>query len=261
MALTDYDARSYTLEGKTRKVFVRGSGPAVIVMHELPGMTPECLALGDRLASRGFSVYLPLFFGAAGQKSSDLRNLGYFIRFCISREWNALALGVTSPVANWVRALARQAHQECGGKGIGAIGMCLTGSFVIPLLLDPVVLAPVSLQPARPFPLTRSRRRDLGVSPNDLACARERLEQDHLTILGWRFTNDGKCPREKFEEMSRCFGETFKWNEIDSSEGNPHKIDPKAHSVLTADYCDAEDHPTRKAFERVVELFTQRLLG
>lgn len=261
MALTDYDARSYTFEGKTRSVFVRGNGPAIIVMHELPGMTPECLALGDRLASRGFSVYLPLFFGSAGQKSSNLRNLGYLVRFCISREWNALALGVTSPVANWVRALARQAHQECGGKGIGAIGMCLTGSFVIPLLLDPVVLAPVSLQPARPLPLTRSRRRDLGVSPDDLEGARERLEQGHLTILGCRFTNDRVCPPEKFEEMSRCFGGTFERIEIDSSKGNPHGIDTKAHSVLTGNYCDAEDHPTRKAFERVVELFTLRLLG
>ena len=261
MAITDYEAKSYTLEGKTRKVFVRGSGPAVIVMHELPGMTPECLALGDRLVSRGFSVYLPLFFGSAGQKSSSLRNLGYLVRFCISREWNALALGVTSRVANWVRALARQAHQECGGKGIGAIGMCLTGSFVIPLLLDPVVLAPVSLQPARPFPLTRSRRRDLGVSPNDIECARERLEQVKLTILGCRFTNDGLCPPEKFDEMSRCFGAAFERIEIDSSQGNLHQIDPKAHSVLTGDYCDAEDHPTRQAFERVVELFTQRLLG
>ena len=50
-------------------------------------------------------------------------------------------------------ALVRLAHQECGGRGVGAIGMCLTGGFALSMALDPVVLAPVLAQPG--LPVTR----------------------------------------------------------------------------------------------------------
>ncbi len=52
-------------------------------------------------------------------------------------------------------ALARLAHQECSSRGVGAIGMCLTGGFALCIALDPVVLAPVLAQPR--LPVTRRR--------------------------------------------------------------------------------------------------------
>jgi len=49
-------------DGITHPVYRDGSGPGVLVMHEMPGMTPKCLELADRLIGnasrricRGFS--------------------------------------------------------------------------------------------------------------------------------------------------------------------------------------------------------------
>ena len=44
--------------------------------------------------------------------------------------------------------MARLAHQECGGPGVGAIGMCFTGNFALTMMLEPSTLAPVLSQPS-----------------------------------------------------------------------------------------------------------------
>ena len=74
-----------------------------------------------------------------------------FQRACMSAEFRALQGGSSSPVTLWLRALARQAHQESGGKGVGAIGMCFTGNFALTMMLEPSMLAPVLSQPSLPL--------------------------------------------------------------------------------------------------------------
>lgn len=59
--------------------------------------------------------------------------------------------------------MIRQAHAQSGGTGVGAIGMCFTGSFALAMAIDDVVLAPVMSQPALPV-----ARAGLGVGPAEL---------------------------------------------------------------------------------------------
>jgi dienelactone hydrolase len=169
-----------------------------------------------------------------------------------------LASNRSSPITAWVRALARRVHEECGGPGVGAIGMCLTGNFALAMMLDDCLLAPVLSQPSLPFPLGAERRAGLHVSPEELAAARRRA-QAGTPILGLRFTHDPMCPPQRFETLRREFGERFEAIEIDSSPGNPHGIPRTAHSVVTKDLVDTEGHPTRAALDRVLGFFRERL--
>jgi hypothetical protein len=87
--------------------------------------------------------------------NAEKPTLGRIMSLCISREFTLLAANKASPVTESLRALARLAHEECGGRGVGAIGMCPTGGFASSMALEPVVLAPV-LQPG--LPATRTAR-------------------------------------------------------------------------------------------------------
>ena len=88
--------------------------------------------------------------------------------------FNKLAGGRTSPVATWLRALARDLHAELGGGGVGALGMCFTGGFALAMMVDPAVAAPVVAQPSLPFPIGKARSDDLSLSEQDLAAAEAR---------------------------------------------------------------------------------------
>src|SRR5271166_372284 len=38
----------------------KANGAGVLIMHELPGMTPQCISLATRVVDAGFTVFLPL---------------------------------------------------------------------------------------------------------------------------------------------------------------------------------------------------------
>src|SRR5262249_19811219 len=152
----------------------------------------------------------------------------------------------SSPITEYLRALCRHVHAEIGGKGVGAIGMCLTGNFALALMVDPVVMAPVLSQPSLPFPIGRERRAGLHVSDEDLARIKERVAGG-CKVLGMRFTGDPAVPGERFDRLRRELGEGFEAIEIDSSRRNPHGIKQTAHSVVTNDLVDEAGHPTRAA--------------
>ena len=115
------------------------------------------------------------------------------VRACVAREFATFALDRTSPVIGWLRRLAADAHQECGGPGVGAVGMCLTGGFALAMMIDDVVQAPVLSQPSLPLPLVRSRRGALGLSDADLGRVKERVAGG-ACVLGLRFTDDSFVP-------------------------------------------------------------------
>ena len=50
-------------DGTTRPTYRKGTGPAVILIHELPGMTPDVIAFGDEVVTAGFTVVMPQLFG------------------------------------------------------------------------------------------------------------------------------------------------------------------------------------------------------
>jgi dienelactone hydrolase len=61
---------SFTAAGCTRTVFRKGTGPGVILMHDLPGLRRETVSFADWIAAHGFHVVLPLLFGNALQSAA-----------------------------------------------------------------------------------------------------------------------------------------------------------------------------------------------
>lgn len=257
-ALAGYQSEEVTVAGKTRTVLRVGSGPAVLVIHEVPGVTPLVAAFGKAVAERGMTAVLPVLFGTVGASPSGLGIAKAAAFACISREFNLLATNRTSPITIWLRALAAHEHARCGGPGVGAVGMCLTGGFALAMMVDPIMVAPVLSQPALPAGINAARRRDIGLSPVDLDTVKKRT-QEGACAIGLRFTGDSSVPAERFARLRQELGDGFIGIEIDSSEDNTWGYRKGAHSVLTQDYNNAEGSPTREAFDQVMTFFSQRL--
>jgi len=168
-------------------------------------------------------------------------------------------MGRSAPIVDWLRALARAEHQRCGGPGVGAVGMCYTGGFALAMAVDDTVLAPVLSQPSLPFPVTRSRRRDIQLSAQDWQKVQARARDENLCVVGLRFTGDSFVPEERFAMLKEKLGEQFIAVELDSSPGNPYGHPKNAHSVLTEHLQDRDGTPTRQALDRVLDFFSQRL--
>ena len=256
MPIGDFTYFEFADGGIAHRVYRKGSGPAVVLMHEAPGMASATIALGEEIASHGFTVFMPLFFGRPGEN----RLLFNSLRLCVSREFHVFAARGGSPIVNWLRALCRAAWAECSGPGVGVIGMCLTGNFAIALMADGSVLAPVASQPSLPVAFTSRGHAALGVTDSELAAAKSRCAAG-VPLLCLRFSNDRSIPRERFEALRAAFGAGFRGIEIDSAPGNAHDLPPKAHSVLTLDFVDREGHPTRQARDRVLGFLAEQLLG
>ena len=257
--LRDYESTTFEYEGVRRPLFVRGSGPGIVVMHEIPGIYPAVIEFAERLVEAGYRVYLPELLGETEREFSNSYMLKSMARACIAKEFHVLASRGSSPITKWLRALARKAHAECGGPGIGCIGMCLTGNFGLAMMVDEAVMAPVLSQPSLPFPFGAERKRALHVSDEDLEVIRDRVRNRGCKVLGLRFTADPLCPPERFERLQEELGEGFEAIEIDSSKGNAAGIPKMSHSVVTKDLVDEEGHPTREALDRVLSFLAERL--
>ena len=258
--LASYECRAVEIDGVTRDVFTKGQGPGVIVMAEIPGITPKVIEFADRVVVLGCTVWLPRLFGEAGREMTAAYTVRSIVPACVSREFSAFATGRTTPVALWLRELARRCHAECGGPGVGAVGMCFTGGFALGMMVDRSVIAPVMSQPSVPIGVTRRQRRDLGISPADLAVVKERTVADGVCVLALRFSHDPMAPAERFETLRRELGDAFIGVEIDSSRGNPYGHPLIAHSVLTEHLIDEPGQPTHDALHQVLDFLGDRLL-
>jgi dienelactone hydrolase len=239
-ALDRWTRGDFTAEGVTHPTYRRGDGPGVIIVHEMPGMTPEVIAFADEVVDAGFAVVLPNLFGTAGAPMS-LRAFATTVpRVCVNREFNKLAVGRTSPVATWLRALARDLHAQLGGVGVGALGMCFTGGFALAMMVDTAVAAPVVAQPSLPFPLGTARADDLNLSPDDLAAVKARAAAG-CSVLGVKYAAD-PVPGTRFDRLDRELGSAFRRIELDG----------KGHSTLTA-------HRQQRAVDEVLAFFRDRL--
>src|SRR6266478_1064352 len=208
--LDDFARREITLGDVTKIVYVAGSGPAVVVMAEMPGISPHVARFSRWVRDAGFTVYMPSLFGRDGAVPGAEEGAAVFQRACISAEFRAMAANQSSPVTQWLRALARLAHQECGGPGVGAIGMCFTGNFALTMMLEPSLLAPVLSQPALPL----KDRAGLEISREELATIRQRLEREDLTVLAYRFKGDKFCRAERFAAYAEALGDRFVAREL-----------------------------------------------
>jgi dienelactone hydrolase len=258
---------AYTLDAYTkfdfkagrwkRRVYRRGQGPAVIVIHEMPGLHPLVIRFADRVAEAGMTVFMPVLFGKPGKDATVGYAVGEILKgICIRREFDVWATNRSSPIVDWLRALAREVHAECGGKGVGAVGMCFTGNFALAMMTEAAVVAPVLSQPSLPLTLGAARKAALGVSPAEISCARNRFEKENLSMIGLRFFGDRSVPDERFATFRREFGERFEAIEIDPKDSAPGPVG--AHSVLTVNLEDRPGTPTKLAEERVIQFFRER---
>jgi len=242
----------------TRPVFRRGQGPAVIIIHEMPGLHPLVVRFGDRVAQAGMTVFLPSLFGEPGRPVSPGYAVGEILKgICIRREFRVWAQNKSSPIVDWLRALARKAHGECGGKGVGAIGMCFTGNFALAMMTEPAVVAPVMSQPSLPLGFSEKAKAATGISPDEMACARKRFETEDLSLMGLRFKGDPIVTASRFQSFKDAFGDRFEAIELDDEHALPAPgFGP--HSVLTLNLIDEDTSATRQTERRVIEFFRDR---
>jgi dienelactone hydrolase len=212
------------------------------------------------VVDRGFTVFMPSLFGTVGKAKTMPYVLRSMARACISKEFTCLATGTVSPITRWLRHLARLAHEELGGPGVGAVGMCLTGGFALAMMVDDTIAAPVLSQPATPLPIGAKRSAALAISEADWQRVQDRVAAG-CPVLGLRFTADAAVPDARFQTLRDRLGDGFLAVEIDSSPGNEFGIKKSAHSVLTEELVDDPDHPTRHALDHVLEFFEERLAG
>jgi dienelactone hydrolase len=258
-ALAAYSRFEFTdpLGRWTRPVWRRGSGPAVIIIHEMPGLHPLVIRFADRVAAAGMTVFCPSLFGEPGRPATLGYALGTMAKaICVRREFDVWAKDRSSPIVDWLKALAAQAHAECGGRGVGAVGMCFTGNFALAMMTEPAVVAPVLSQPS--LPLGKGGAAALGASPSEIACAKRRFADEDLSMMALRFFGDAVVPDARFDTLKREFGERLEMIEIDPKDAMPG-VPMAPHSVLTLHLNDDDpDGPTKRAEQRVIAFFKAR---
>lgn len=259
--LEDFARRDITLNEVAKRAYVAGRGPAVIVMTEMPGISPHVARFARWVRDAGFTVYMPSLFGRDGAVPDAAEGAAVFQRACMSAEFRAMAANASSPVTQWLRALARLAHQECGGPGVGAIGMCFTGNFALTMMLEPAMLAPVLSQPSLPL----NAPGGLEIGTDEIKAVRERLDREDLTVLAYRFKGDKICRAERFAAYAAALGDRFIGRELPDEAANTDvspffaRHVPYPHSVVTQHLIDRAGEPTVAARDEILAFFRKRL--
>jgi len=257
--LTGWTSAPFTGGGLTHDVYRKGDGPGVVLIPEIPGITPEVLGLADHLVEQGFTVVIPSPFGEPGRALSMGYGVRVMARLCVAAEFRAFATNAHRPIADYLRAVARDLAGRTPGRGVGVIGMCFTGGFALAAAADDTVLAPVLSQPSVPFPLGAARRADPGLSAEEFDKVAARASDGGLCVLGLRFTQDRAVPAERFATLRARLGDAFEVIELDSSPGNPGGFGKSAHAVLTAEVREQPGNEALAARARVVEFLRTRL--
>lgn len=195
-AVPGFVEQTFTAAGSTRAVLRHGEGPVVLLMHELLGPTPPTIDFARFVAAQGFHVAMPVFFGTPTVEGTVLGGLA---TLCIRREFAVLGSGRASPIADWLRPLCRALHAEAGGRGIGVIGMCFSGGFVLSTMLEPSVVAPVCAQPSLPL----WPRAGLDIAPDDLARVVDASRSRPLLFV--RFRDDRLSPAARQTTLEAAF--------------------------------------------------------
>ena len=241
MALLDtWTSGSHTHDGTSHPTYRKGTGPGVVVIHEIPGPTPSVIGFGEELVEAGYTVVMPHLFGRAETPMSAGAVARSMRQVCVSAEFTKLATGVTTPIAGWLRSLARELHAELGGPGVGPLGMFFTGGFALAMMVDDSVAAPVLCQPSVPFAVGRRRSADLNLSPDDLAAVKERAAGG-CAVLGIQYASD-PMTGTRFDTLDRELGDGFLRVDLPG----------KGHSVVT-------EQRSQVAVDRVLAFFEERL--
>lgn len=263
--------------GRRWKVFVTERGrhdrrrPPVLLLHEIPALSPGALKLAQRLSDR-FTVYVPLLFGGElDDNNNELLRAWRPIEIAFFRpSWNALGSGerkITRDLSGLCRAIVKEHGPDAR---LAVIGMCITGN--IPLQLvgqeDPIpqLKGVVLAQPTIPIlTCTAEQKQSLGISDEELERAKVRIRAANLRVLGFRFELDAVSPPERFKRLQDEFGprfldRTLRAGDYVVADGMP----AAAHAVLTDGFCPAKKGPPHtsageKAYAKLCAYLEQTL--
>jgi dienelactone hydrolase len=228
-------------------LFVRGEGPLLILLHELPGLAEKTFELGDYFVKAGFKVILPLLFGRAGDDNALLG----FAKVCIRKELRNLWLGKDTRIVHLIQEIASSESPANNNAGVGVVGMCLTGNMVLTLLLNnrdirSPITAPVMAQPSSSY--------------SDPALAAAKLGNINRPVLALRYDKDWICSRCSFNKLEQAFGTCPAGNDqrliVRELEGNKHSTLTYHYKPLTVDVRTDEKIDARK---EVVSFLKQQI--
>jgi dienelactone hydrolase len=225
-----------------RRVFVvstESGGPPILLLHELPGMTPQCFYLARLLAARGYTIYMPLLVGSPGKTSTNLNAAKVLFGggFYGSRD-------ETSPIITSLRALRDEIHSRHPSQKLGVIGMCMSGNLPPAFLDRAYVKAVVMSQPALPT-FGNGKESKLALSQSDIKAARN----SGVPMLAFRFTTDSISPEPRRVKFIETFGGQLTFRAL--------PVDHTAHAVLTTELFDAPNHakttgPSAEALKELI---------
>jgi dienelactone hydrolase len=225
----------------------QNAGPPLLLLHELPGMTPECVEFARRLGDDHFTVYLPLLFGTTGTRLKAPHSLSPctgpdFV--CVANRPSPMA-ALLSPLVDYIAARERNSSSMQDVR-IAVIGMCLTGNFPLTLLHHQDIKAAVLSQPALPLSLLPGRATLFGLTEEQVAA----VKQSKTPILAFRFQTDHISPAARFRSLKNAFGQQI--------ELYPVPSDHPSHSVFTDDF-EGNRPATSAAYARLVEFLRLHL--
>jgi dienelactone hydrolase len=244
----DFKLEFFVSKGQGQiELFVRGEGPPLILLHELPGLADITFELGDYFVKAGFKVILPLLFGRAGDDNALLG----FAKVCIRKELRDLWLGKDTKIVQLIQELAQRESQAANNAGVGVVDMCLTGNMVLALLLNnhgtrSPITAPVLAQPSSSY------------SAPALAAARN--GDIARPVMALRFEKDRICKRHSFNKLEQAFGECPVANSLSLIVRD---IKGNKYSTLTYDYeplsIDVRTNEEIDAHKEVVSFLKQQI--
>ncbi len=228
-----------------RKVFVKGEGKPVLILQELPGFGEQAVKFAEQVIDEGFRVYFPHLLGKLGKEDNTQAVLNIVRNYCILREFQFFASGRQSRIADWMRDLCAEISDRESGAKIGVLGMCMTGSFAIPLIAEPSVAGAVASQPSLPFKPVQG----LHMSPGDVSLARDAMKTKGPAIA-MRYRKDTICQPRHVSDLYDAFKPHLETEEYEELPGRTGKR--PAHALMTVD-----QHP--EAYARVIDYFRARL--
>lgn len=197
--------RPFEAFGREFRVFSRGAGQSVVVLHELQGAGPELFEFAEKVGQRGYRVHVPVLYGEPYRDMSIPVAL-VRTRLCLWHELHLFATGRTSPLVRWVGRLVDDLAGD-EGEPVAVIGMCMTGGIILGLLAHGAVAAGVAAQPSLPavLPLPKWREnmsRSLGMSADDVAAAA--ASSTPLMVL--RYADDRLSPAARLNRIIEELG-------------------------------------------------------
>ncbi len=240
--LQDFTHAPFTYDGKSREVYRRGTGPGVVIMHEVPGITPRVADFGRRVAEAGMTAVLPSLFGTPGQPPSVPAIARSMAEGCVSREFTTLGPGRTSPAIVVAAGPGPRRARAVRRTRCRRRRHVLHRRLRVAMMVDDRLVAPVLSQPSLPLPAGKSKAADLGLSPDDLDACQERVAGG-CQVLGLRYRSD-RAVGTRFDTLRELLGDGFIAVEFDG----------KGHSVLT-------EHLQEEAVEQVIGFLRERLLA